>query len=248
MQALRLALAAAIATVTLSAQTTTLDRVYTEAQAERGMLVYRANCIPCHGEFLQGKPDPSLKGDGFIDRWREDNLNSLYTHIRTRMPPRLAGSGRTGGLGEANYLDLVAFLLHENEFPAGSQELTAKSVLEVQFVSKDGPKPLPSNAQATIVGCFTAGANQSWMLTRATEPLRSRSPEEISTEETAFSQVRPLGNGNFRLRNLDEWKPDFDWNTWKGRRVIVKGVLIRQTGNDRLTVLTAAATAVGCGD
>src|SRR5262245_17916246 len=104
-------------------QRTTLDRVYSEEQAGRGAEVYRANCIRCHGEFLQGKPDPSLKGDGFIDRWREDSLNSLYTHVRTRMPPRLAGAARPGSLGDTNYLDLVAFILHENEFPAGSEEL-----------------------------------------------------------------------------------------------------------------------------
>ena len=228
------------------AQRTTLDSVYSETQAGRGAEAYRANCVRCHGEFLQGKPDPSLKGEGFIDRWREDSLNTLFTHVRTRMPPRLAGAVPPGGLTQANYLDLVAFLLHENEFPAGEKELTAESVLDVQFVGKDGPQSLPTNAQAVIVGCLGSSANDTWVVTRATEPLRTRNAEEISTDELKFSAARPLGKLSFRLRNVPDFKPGLDLNAWKGQRVAVKGALIRQTNNDRITVLAMETAGTGC--
>jgi hypothetical protein len=227
-------------------QRTTLDRVYSEAQAGRGAEIYRANCVRCHGEYLQGKPDPSLKGDGFVDRWREDSLNTLFTHIRTRMPPRLAGGAAPGSLPQSSYLDLVAFLLHENGFPAGDVELTAASVLGIQFVGKDGPQSLPSNAQAVIVGCLEAGPNETWVLTRTTEPLRTRNPEEFTEEEVKFAAARPLGTLTFRLRNVPDFKPGLDLTGWPGRRVAVKGALIRQANNDRITVLAMESVAVAC--
>lgn len=227
-------------------QRTTLDRVYSEAQAARGAQIYRGLCVRCHGENLQGKPDPSLKGDGFVDRWREDSLNSLFTHMRTRMPPRLAGEAKAGGLPAASYLDLVAFLLHENEFPAGDRDLTAESVLEIQFVGKDGPQSLPSNAQAVIVGCLATGPNSTWVLTSATEPLRTRNPEEFAEEEVKFAAARPLGTLTFRLRNVPDFKPGLDLSGWTGRRVAVKGALIRQVNNDRITVLAMESVMESC--
>jgi cytochrome c5 len=240
------ALAFLVAAVSVLAQRTTLDRVYSDTQAARGAETYRANCIRCHGEFLQGKPDPSLKGDGFVDRWREDSLNTLYTHVRTRMPPRLAGAARPGSLGDANYLDLVAFILHENEFPSGAEELTAESVLGIQFVGKDGPQSLPSNAQAVIAGCLAAGPNNTWIVSKATEPLRTREAEEISAEELKFAAARPLGTLTFRLRNVPDFKPGLDPATWAGHRVAVKGALIRQANNDRITVLAMESAAASC--
>ena len=228
------------------AQRTTLDGVYAETQAARGGEVYRANCVRCHGEFLQGKPDPSLKGDGFVDRWREDSLNTLYTHVRTRMPPRLAGAVPPGGLTPQNYLDLVSFILNENGFPAGNAELTAESVLGVQFVGKDGPQSLPTNAQAVIVGCLAEAAGGAWVLNNATEPLRTRNAEEITAEEIKFAAARPLGTLTFRLRNVPDFRPGLDMGALKGHRLSVKGALIRQKNNDRITVLALESAGAIC--
>jgi cytochrome c5 len=225
---------------------TTLDGVYSNTQAARGEALYRANCARCHGDELQGRVDPSLKGDAFIDRWREDALNSLYTHARTRMPPRLAGAVPPGGLKDGDYLDLVAFILRENGFPSGSSELTAASVTGIQFVGKDGPRSLPTNAQAVIVGCLMAGPANAWVLTDATEPLRTRTPEESTPEELQYSASRPLGTLTFRLRNVPDFRPGFSPDPWKGHRVQVKGVLIRQTNNDRITVLSMESAAESC--
>jgi mono/diheme cytochrome c family protein len=229
------------------AQRTTLDGVYSEVQAERGAAVYRANCVPCHGEFLQGKSDPPLRGDNFVDRWREDSLNTLYTHVRTRMPPRLAGAAPPGSLKQGDYLDLVSFILHENSFPAGPQELTAESVLGIQFVGKDGPQSLPTNAQAVIVGCLASGPNNTWMVTSSSEPLRTRNSEEITAEELKFAAARPLGALTFRLRNVPDFKPGLNMDDLKGHRVAVKGALIRQPNNDRITVLAMESAASSCG-
>src|SRR5258706_2828763 len=58
------------------------DGVYSEAQAQRGSVAYRAACSSCHRGDLSGQ-NGVLTGTTFMNRWREDNLNSLFTNINT---------------------------------------------------------------------------------------------------------------------------------------------------------------------
>src|SRR4051812_45676700 len=72
--------------------------VYTTAQAERGKAEYDRTCIRCHAANLDGVQDANLLGDfaprfsirgtDFMERWREDTAFSLFTYIKTGMPPR----------------------------------------------------------------------------------------------------------------------------------------------------------------
>jgi cytochrome c5 len=95
---------------------TVLDGVYTVAQAERGAAAYDAQCAGCHeGADVNGAP---LTDAPFVDRWREDTLDGLFEFIKTRMP-----QSKPGSLSDAAYLDILAHLLHKNEFPAGPREL-----------------------------------------------------------------------------------------------------------------------------
>src|SRR5262245_4497848 len=51
-------------------QRTVWDAVYTAEQAKRGEEVYRTQCLPCHGEGLQGGgPATPLTGDIFMSNW-----------------------------------------------------------------------------------------------------------------------------------------------------------------------------------
>src|SRR5438477_28626 len=101
-------------------QKTTLDGVFTAAQAERGGEDYAANCSSCHAKDLTGQAGPPLKGDLFMDNWREDSVQTLFGFISTRMPQRAAGK-----LSQQTYLDIVAYILSSNMLPTGSTELTA---------------------------------------------------------------------------------------------------------------------------
>jgi mono/diheme cytochrome c family protein len=219
---------------------TVLDGVYTTAQAMRGEAAYQMSCAGCHGEDLYGRAMGALRGDKFLDRWREDNLDILFTHIKTRMPDRAPGS-----LSAATYLDITAYILQVNGFPSGSAELTAGVVGTTRLVGKDGPRPLPTNALVQLVGCFAAGANQTGTLSRATEPVRTRSPQQSTAEELQNSAVKPLGTQNYRLQNLEDL-PNFGAPSYDGRKVQVKGVLIRGAGNDRINVLSLETVSPGC--
>src|SRR5579884_4194652 len=131
---------------------TTADGVFTAAQAERGREAYAANCSSCHAKDLAGQAGPPLKGDLFMDNWREDRVQPLFTYMRTRIPQRAAGS-----LSEQTYLDILSFIFSENMLPAGPRELTADSLGDTQLVGPEGPAAMPKFALVSVVGCLVKG-------------------------------------------------------------------------------------------
>jgi mono/diheme cytochrome c family protein len=230
---------AAMAALAQSGGRTVLDGVYTEAQATRGEAQYQDNCSACHGETLDGRAMGALRGEKFLDRWREDSLDLLFNHIKTRMPARAPGS-----LSQSAYLDILAFILQANDLPAGSKGLTAADLAGTRLVGKDGPKPLATNTLAAVIGCFEPGPGKTWVLANSSEPVRTRNASEITGEESNSAAEKPLGSQSFRLQNLEEL-PNFNADSYQGHRVLVKGVLIRG-GTDRINVLSLENAAMGC--
>jgi mono/diheme cytochrome c family protein len=219
---------------------TVLDGVYTPAQAKRGQAGYEAECASCHRADLTGFSGPPLKDDLFMDRWREFNLSVLFDLIKTTMP-----ADNPGGLSEAVYLDIQAYILQANGIPPGAKELTADVSANTLLVGKDGPQPLPSSAQAEIVGCFTADSGNGWFLTRAGEPTRTLNTFEITPEELKAARDKPLGDQLFRLQNATDL-PGFDPEKLAGNKADAKGILVRQPRNERINVTALQMVGPGC--
>ena len=100
---------------------TVWDGVYTDAQAERGGMAYQQACVACHREDLRGDNNaPSLVGESFTFLWGDMEVGELDAKIQKLMPPE-----RPGSLPAQTYIDIVAFILQKNEFPAGTRELGA---------------------------------------------------------------------------------------------------------------------------
>ena len=116
------ALVVAGVALAVDAQTRSVrDGVYTDAQAERGKAVYVAQCEACHKADLRGEPmTPSLVGVSFAFRWNGQTLYDYLVGMRSTMP-----QGAPGGLSEAAYVDVLAFILAENGYPAGDVGLVA---------------------------------------------------------------------------------------------------------------------------
>ena len=222
---------------------TVLDGVYTEAQAKRGMEAYDAKCGTCHKPTLDGGAEAMpLRGDHFLETWRDDSLEPVFNHMSTRMPRRPVGE--PGTLPAKTYVDIIAYILKVNEYPAGAMELTQEALGSTLFVGKEGPQPLATNASVQVVGCFTPGTGDNWLLTKAGELGRTRNAEEITSQELRAAADKPLGTQRFRLSNLDEFKPGFVPETFKGRKVFVKGPLTRSSSGDRIFVLSLDAVSV----
>ena len=59
-----------------------------------------------------------MKGEFFMERRREDNLETLFLDMKATMP-----RGNPGSLPDQTYVDIISYVLQTNEMPAGSTEL-----------------------------------------------------------------------------------------------------------------------------
>jgi alcohol dehydrogenase (cytochrome c) len=108
---------------------------YTTAQANAGRTVYEANCASCHGPDLGGRNDaPQLAGTAFVSNWGNRNISDLVGFMQGAMPP-----GNPGGLGDAAYLSLAAFILDSNGGRAGNQPLAATTQASIRSVAPGAP-------------------------------------------------------------------------------------------------------------
>jgi hypothetical protein len=214
-----------------------LDGVYTPAQAARGEAAYSASCSGCHeGQDADG---PELIGKAFLDRWREDKLEPLFTFMKTRMPGNLPGS-----LDASVYADVTAFLLQANHLPAGTRELAPDMVGSIQLVGPDGPRPLSNLTIVRAVGCLGAAANNTWVLARASNPrpVRARIVDGTTPEELSLSAAQALGAQTFPLMSVPPQSA-----AYAGYKVQVKGVLTRQNTLERINVMSLEPVGTTCG-
>jgi cytochrome c len=115
----------------------TWDGVYTDAQAERGGVLFQQQCARCHGANLAGTFEtPPLVGR-FKPYWSGAALDTLFDYVATAMP-----LDRPGSLSRAANADIVAFLLKANDFPAGAKELSASSE-DLKAIRFDAVRPPP---------------------------------------------------------------------------------------------------------
>jgi hypothetical protein len=96
------------------------------------------------------------------------------------------------------------------------------------------------------VGCITPAANNSWTLTQAAEPARTKDEEVTTPEEKQASAAKPLGKNSFRLQTSTRASIDFSFDTYRGQKVLAKGVLIREANNDRIRVTSMESLNVSC--
>ena len=213
---------------------TVWDGVYTAGQAARGKAVYDSHCAACHGSDLSGSSEARpLAGERFMQDWREDNVNSLFTRIRRLMP-----FDEPATLSDAAYLDSVAYILEFNGFPPGSRELRADGLADIRIEGRDGPGPVPSFALVQVAGCLSRGSDGDWVLTRSTAAARTRDPSGSGPDELQALAGQPLGERTFTLMSAYP-----DPSEHAGHRMEAKGFLIRNPDGDRINLSSLAMIA-----
>jgi cytochrome c5 len=213
------------------------DGVFTAAQADRGRQS-AARCQGCHGAELGGTDlAPALKGAAFLANWEDGSVNRLFLKVRDTMPP-----GNTDSITPDLKLDVVAFLLRENGFPAGASELTTNAdVLDGLQIVKKGEAGVPNFALVQVVGCLTRD-RETLTLTNASEPLATR---DNTPTETALknAQAKPLGQQTFGLVSLDTATRR---GALDGHKVEARGLLYRDGLYADLNVTSLRTLAPSC--
>jgi alcohol dehydrogenase (cytochrome c) len=129
------ALTVATGVVLIMAQQTATGP-YTAAQAAAGRTIYQASCAGCHGADLSGINSASpLAGGLFMGSWASRTVNDLIGFMQGAMPP-----DRPGGLGEASYVNVAAFILDYNGARPGDAPLAAGNTTVIRSVATGQPR------------------------------------------------------------------------------------------------------------
>jgi mono/diheme cytochrome c family protein len=97
---------------------TTPPALYTEAQAKLGFVKYIGNCAMCHGTHLEGRSGPSLKGPNWANAKAAYTVGEVFSVVSQQMPAISPGQ-----LPHDDYVQIMAYLLQQNGYPAGSTPL-----------------------------------------------------------------------------------------------------------------------------
>lgn len=89
--------------------------LYTAQQAAAGATVYAQTCAMCHGADLKGGAGPALVGQGFAAPGAHKTIGGTFSLLAQTMP-----ATQPGGLSHADYEAVMAYILKENGYPAGS--------------------------------------------------------------------------------------------------------------------------------
>jgi len=118
------------------------DGVYTTEQAQCGEKLYMGigRCYVCHLRNLQGDSQRRglpLSGPQFLAMWNGKTVDDLFYKIHMTMPADIRGAGT---LPVDEVADLVAFILQQNKFPAGSQALSTDSnrLKQIAIIKRPG--------------------------------------------------------------------------------------------------------------
>lgn len=118
------------------ATTSVWDGVYSTAQATRGQGLYNSSCAPCHGDQLEGaETAPPLSGSEFLSTWNGLTVGQLFERIRASMPP-----GAPGKVAQDSKVNIVAYILSSNKFPASDKELPRQAEV-MKTIRIDAEKP-----------------------------------------------------------------------------------------------------------
>jgi len=213
---------------------TVWDGVYNATQAARGQASYTALCGSCHRDDLTGY-DGLLRGQRFMDKYREASVHLLFDKTKTTMPRNAAGT-----LSDQTYVDIVSYVLKANEFPAGDHELRVDDLANVPLVGKGGAEPVPDFSLVQVVGCLSR-RDDAWVLTNATDPVRTGRPQPAAEERSA-APINSSGTGTFSLLVSSAYSP----GGHIGRVVEVRGFLIRRPNDNRINLTSIEPVGPAC--
>jgi S-disulfanyl-L-cysteine oxidoreductase SoxD len=195
-------LAGSLTLVLQAQQTQTVTQgVYTDTQALRGQVVYKARCSNCHGDALGGRTGPPLTGNDFNGIWSRQPLSELVKKILNTMP-----KDDSAKLTRQETADIVAFMLQTDKFPSGRTELQTDDAA-LQQISLPAPAAAATKTFSGTPAPFPPVGNLAQvmrgMLFPSSNIVFTTQSIDPGAKKTA-TDTDPLNTGGF------------DWLTWGG--------------------------------
>lgn len=106
-------------------QKTSVDGIYTKAQADGAKAQFDKICAECHAFTVAAKKqaaDLPLGDEPFLKKWEGKTIDELVSVIVLTMP-----NDGSAVVTEAEALNLMAYVLQQNGMPAGTTPLTKES-------------------------------------------------------------------------------------------------------------------------
>lgn len=120
---------------------------------------------------------------------------------------------------------------------------------QVGLTDRGGPEnaapPQGANALPIVetVGCLAEGSNRSWTLTNAVEPVKAARAGFSRPEEVKAAEGRGFGSQQIPLIGMTEMNPA----PHRGHKVLIKGLLIKDGGGQRINVTSIKTVGDVCG-
>ena len=222
---------------TAAPQKTVRDGVFTDAQGARGKEAFETNtCTRCHLDTLEGREQggggnggAALIGLRFVQDYGESKLSSLVNKILVDKP-----NDNPGTLTEQVALDIAAYILKKNNYPAGQAELTKEAAGATYIPGPPGAAGIAAHTIVTSTGCLFKDPSNSWLLKNAAD-LTPVSPG-------AGGGSGATGTNTFRL--LDAYH--YDAASQAGHTVKVVGYLVRLGAEIRVSLTSLQTVAASC--
>jgi len=120
---------------------------------------------------------------------------------------------------------------------------------QVGLTDRGGPENAapPQGADALpiveTVGCLAEGPSRTWTLTNAGEPARAGRGGFSRPEDVKAAEGRGLGSQQIKLIGMTEMNP----GPHRGHKVLIKGLLIKDAGGQRINVTSIKTVGDLCG-
>ena len=210
------------------------EGTYTAEQAERGKAAYAKHCSGCHGEDGKGGKATPLVGDLFMMHWESKSVEELFHKTRDTMP-----RGTPATVSDKDKLDIVAYVLQQNSFPAGKADLTDEPRLAtLQIMPKDGPSPPRTGSMVEATGCLE-GEGSEWKLTNATPPRITSGSAPASAPQAANAPAE----GGVTISLISVFPRP---TAHVGHKMRAKGLFVKTATGERINVTTLEMVAESC--
>ena len=210
------------------------EGTYTAEQAERGKAAYAKHCSECHGADGKGGNATPLVGDVFMNRWESKSVEALFHKTRDTMP-----RGTPAAVSDKDKLDIVAYVLQQNSFPAGTADLTDDPRLAtLQIMPKDGPSPPRNGSMVEATGCLE-GQGSEWKLTNATSPRTTSFSAPASAQQAATASAE----GGVTVPLISVFPRP---TAHVGHKMRAKGLFIKNAAGEQINVTALEMVAESC--